>query len=68
MDRDVILVPVDSTTDVQNSHEVASDFRRDDSSDMVCTALILGVPLAGCYFLRRKAGLSRVGLARAKVE
>ena len=54
MDRDVILVPADSTTDVQNAHEVAADCRQNNASDMICTALILGMPLAGCYLLRRK--------------
>jgi hypothetical protein len=54
MDRDVVLVPADNTSDVSGSHEVASNSRRDDRGDMICTALIFGLPLAGCWLLRRK--------------
>ena len=48
MDRDVVLVPADNTSDVSGSHQVASDSRRNDRGDMICTALIFGLPLAGC--------------------
>ena len=62
MDRDVELVPVDDSHDVSSSHEVASIGRSDDRGDMICTALILGLPLAGCRLLRRKGGCSRKSL------
>ena len=62
MDRDVVLVPADNTSDVSGSHEVASNSRRDDRGDMICTALIFGLPLAGCWLLRRKGGCLRKSL------
>ena len=59
MDRDVVLVPAENTKDVSFGHEVASDYRRNDRGDMICTALIFGVPLAGCYLLRRRVSRLR---------